>query len=233
MRSVAIAIAFTFSVAVPGLSEERTVTFTAPKIVNGGEDPGAAHAREAPAEMPVPRHLRFGKHPPVLPPGLGDVNPHFVESGFYIEAFWAVDVGKMNGYFIRGHFHPKDLATGYEAQHFGDASELHGLFVRAVDGRPFGLKSLRYRVTTNRELRRNESILGFTNYSAYVLVASSFTPKGSVRGQFTPFWAGPPIGNGTSLPWSTLYIRGFEYVTQAFIASSASVDFDDIVLELR
>ena len=38
------------------------------------------------------------------------------------------------------------------------------------------------------------------------------------------------MGNDSTLPWWTLHIVGFELVDQVYIASSASVDFDDIVL---
>jgi hypothetical protein len=38
------------------------------------------------------------------------------------------------------------------------------------------------------------------------------------------------VGNDTSLPWWPLRIFGFELVSQLYIASSASVDFDNIVL---
>jgi hypothetical protein len=39
-----------------------------------------------------------------------------------------------------------------------------------------------------------------------------------------------PLGNDPKLPWFTLRIFGFELVDRLFIASSASVDLDDIVL---
>jgi hypothetical protein len=63
-----------------------------------------------------------------------------------------------------------------------------------------------------------------------VLVGTSFDPRRAVRPQLTAFPVGVPIGNEVTLPWWQLPIFGFEYVTQVFIASSASVDLDDIVL---
>jgi len=166
-------------------------------------------------------------------PGAGLFNPSFIEQGFLVESFWAVNTGDANGYFVRGHFHPKNLETGFEAQHFGGPRELHGLFIRAVDGRPFSVKSLAYRVTRNRELGRSQSVVGFSNHDVKVLIARDFTPKLSVLGQFIQFGVGPPISNDTALPFQTLPIDGFGYVTQVFIASSASVDLDSIVLEIE
>lgn len=166
-------------------------------------------------------------------PGAGLFNPSFIEQGFLVESFWAVNTGDANGYFVRGHFHPKNLETGFEAQHFGGPRELHGLFIRAVDGRTFSVKSLAYRVTRNRELGRSQSVVGFSNHDVKVLIARDFTPKLSVLGQFIQFGVGPPISNDTTLPFQTLPIDGFGYVTQVFIASSASVDLDSIVLEIE
>jgi hypothetical protein len=151
--------------------------------------------------------------------------------GFLVEAFWAVKTGTREGYFLRAHFHPPDLSTGFEAQHLGHPNELHGLFIRSVDGKSFGLKSLRCRVTRNRQLPNKPlSIEGFNNFSVSVLVARSFDPRAPIRGQFVPIPAGMPVGNDPRLPWATLRIFGFELVNQLYLASSASVDFDDIVL---
>ncbi|MBI2525902.1 MAG: hypothetical protein HYV93_07945 [Candidatus Rokubacteria bacterium] len=165
-------------------------------------------------------------------PGPGRVNPSFVERGFVVEAFWAIRTGTPEGRFVAAHFHPKDLATGFEAQHWGYRDELHGVHIRALDGRAFRLKSLRYRVTRNRELRdRPFSIDGFSNFSVNVLISASFDPRLSVRTQFTAFPIGLALGNDPDLPFLTLPILGVERVTQLFVASSASVDLDDIVLE--
>jgi hypothetical protein len=151
-----------------------------------------------------------------------------------VEAFWAVKTGTGEGFFKRAHFHPADLSSGFEAQHLGNPDELHGLFIRSLDGKYFGLKSLRYRVTRNRQIpSKSLSIQGFSNYNVNVLVARSFDPRGSIRAQFVTFPAGLPVGNETNLPWWTLYISGFELVSQVYIASSASVDIDDIVLTRR
>jgi hypothetical protein len=46
-----------------------------------------------------------------------------------------------------------------------------------------------------------------------------------------------PVGLGTAVdpygPFSTLTVVTFENVRQVFVASTASVDFDDIVIELE
>jgi len=174
-------------------------------------------------DYPLPFALPFA-------PGQG-ANPSFVQEGFLVEAFWAVKTGKSDAYFLRAHFHPADLSTGFEAQHLGHPNELHGLFIRSLDGKRFGLKSLRYRVTRNRQIpNKPVSIEGFNNFSVSVLVARSFDPRAPILVQFVTFPVGMPVGNDPKLPWFTLRIFGFELVDQLFIGSSASVDLDDIVL---
>jgi hypothetical protein len=164
-------------------------------------------------------------------PGSGTANPSFVENGFLVEAFWSVRTGLPDGHFIRAHFHPADLSTGFEGQHYGHGDQLHGIYIRATDGKPFWLKSLRYRVTRNREIPRNPlSIQGFTNFNVQVLIGTTFDPHLSIRSQFVGFPVGMAVSSDRELPWSTLAVLGFERVTQVYIASSASVDFDDIVV---
>jgi len=169
----------------------------------------------------------------VLPsaPSLGGVDPGFVQAGFRVEAFWAANAGTPDAYFKPGHFHPPDLSSGFEAQHLGNPNELHGILIRSVDGKRFGLKSLRYRVTRNRQLPNKPfSLEGFSNFDVNVLVARSYDPRVPVRAQFVAFPVGLPVGNDLKLPWWTLRIFGFELVDRVYIASSASVDLDDIVL---
>src|SRR5205823_3045940 len=67
-------------------------------------------------------------------------------------------------------------------------------------------------------------------FDVQVLIARSFDPRDRIRPQFTPFPVGIPLGNDTNLPWATLRVFGFELVDQLYITSSASVDFDNIVL---
>ena len=163
-------------------------------------------------------------------PGGGN-NPSFVQEGFLVEAFWATRIGSFDAGFKHAHFHPPDLSSGFEAQHFGNANELHGLFIRSLDGKPFSLKSLRYRVTRNRQLpRRPLSIEGFNNFDVYILVGTAFDPRRMIRSQFVTFPVGLATGNDLTLPWWTLPVSGVGVVQQIFIASSASVDFDNIAL---
>jgi hypothetical protein len=191
-------------------------------------------ASEDRAVSSAPGVLRQSTGRLVPPPGDGLFNPSFIENGFLVESFWAIDTGRPNGHFIRGHFHPQHLETGFEAQHFGNPRELHGIFIRALDRRPFNLKSLAYRVTHNRELAgRSRSLVGFSHHDVKVLIATEFSPTGTVLGQFIPFPVGPPISNDPTVPFEILPIGGFSDVTQVFIASSASVDFDDIVIEVE
>jgi hypothetical protein len=161
-------------------------------------------------------------------------NQSFVENGMWVEAFWALHTGRPEGTFIRGHFHPQDLSTGFEGQHYGGTRELHGLYIKSVDGRPFWLKSLRYRVTRNRELPdQYKSIEGFNLYSVNILIGTSLFPKASIRSLFSMFSVGQPVGNDLDLPFYTLYVTGFEFVSEVFITSTASVDLDDIVVEMH
>jgi len=168
------------------------------------------------------------------PPGLRLGNPTFIQEGFLVEAFWAVYTGTNEAFFARAHFHPPDLSTGFEAQHLGHPKELHGIFIQSLDGKRFGLKSLQYRVTRNRQIPHKPiSIEGFSNYNVNVLVARSFDPRAPIRSQFTSFPVGLPMGNELTLPWFTLRIFDFELVDRVYIGSSASVDFDNIVLTRR
>ena len=187
--------------------------------------------RKEPQGRPVPMVTAFPDSLLPFAPAHGTANPSFVQAGFLVESFWAIKTGTSEGTFKGAHFHPADLSTGFEAQHLGNPNELHGIYIRSLDGKPFGLKSLRYRVTRNRQLPNKPlSIEGFSNFSVNVLVARSFDPRVPVRAQFIPFAVGLPAGNQPDLPWWTVRILGFEVVNKVYIASSASVDFDDIVL---
>jgi hypothetical protein len=185
--------------------------------------------------VPAPRAAGRPLETPIsFPPGRSLGNPSFVQEGFLVESFWAVNTGSSDAYFKRAHFHPPDLSTGFEAQHLGNPTELHGIFIRSVDGKHFGLKSLRYRVTRNRQIPKKPlSIEGFSNFNVSVLVARSFDPRAPIRTQFVSFPVGLPVDNDLSLPWWPLRVFGFELVSQLYLASSASVDFDNIVLTRR
>ena len=164
-------------------------------------------------------------------PGTGTENPSFVQEGFLVESFWAGKIGTREGFFKRAHFHPNDLSSGFEGQHLGNPDELHGLYIRSLDGKRFGVKSLRYRVTRNRQIPTKPlSIEGFSTFNVNVLIGRFFDPRTPIRIQFTALPIGLPVGNDLNLPWFTLRIFGFQLVDQVYIASTASVDFDDIVL---
>src|SRR5215470_17226086 len=167
-------------------------------------------------------------------PGQGTENASFRQEGFLVEAFWAQKTASREGSFKPSHFHPADLSTGFEAQHFAGVNDLHGIFIRSLDGKLFGVKSLRYRITRNRQIPRKPlSIDGFSTFDVQVLIAPSFDPRDRIRTQFRSFPVGLPLGNDANLPWMTLRVSGFELVDRLYIASTASVDFDDIVLTRR
>jgi hypothetical protein len=241
----------TLGIASPGFTQQTQHVITFDHVVVRGQvglydRPEIAHLEVPVAPKPAPppseRDPRQAKpftelpavalvSPLALAPGDGTRNPSFEQEGFLVEAFWAVGLGSASPHFKRAHFHPPDLATGFEAQHLGNSDELHGVFMRSLDGRPFGVKSLRYRVTRNRQLpTKPGSIEGFSNYNVNVLIARAFDPRRTIRGQFVSFPVGLAVGSDPTVPWWTLAISGFEMVEQVFIASSASVDFDDIVL---
>ena len=156
----------------------RSARFGSPGCASRGRPSRGRAPREPPAD-PTARPSRT--RPPLataFAPGDGTANPSFVENGFHVEAFWSVRTGSPQGHFIRAHFHPGDLSTGFEGQHYGHTHELHGIFIRAVDGKPFRLQSLRYRVTRNRQIPRNpSSIQGFSNFNVQVLIGTSFDPR--------------------------------------------------------
>jgi hypothetical protein len=214
----------------PGAAPREPLGWEKPSSLADPE-PDASKGTRRP-DVPLPRAARRPLESlKSVPPGRSLGNPSFIQEGFLVEAFWAVHTGSSDAYFKRAHFHPPDLSTGFEAQHLGNPTELHGIFIRSVDGKRFGLKSLRYRVTRNRQIPdRPISIEGFSNFNVSVLVARSVDPPLPTRSQFLSFPVGLPVGNNLSLPWFSLRIFGFELVEQLYLASSASVDFDNIVL---
>ena len=207
------------------------ITFDGVEVIRGRTETAARAHAAIEAEVAPELLDRMPGAALIFAPGLGR-NPYFLEQGFLVEAFWGVKTGRPEGRYVFAHFHQENLSNGFEGQHWGNADELHGVFIRAMDGRPFALRSLRYRITRNRQnpLKPN-SIEGFSNFNVNVLVAQRFDPRLSVRSQFTAFPVGIPLGNDPTLPFIKLLLFGFERVTQVFIASSASVDFDDIALE--
>jgi hypothetical protein len=157
----------------------------------------------------------------------GELHPNsanFTQDGAYVESFWADQIGSPAGFFTAGHFHIGIAGPGqgfFEGQHWNGFNQLQGFFVEAADGSPFSLQSLQFRVRST-----NPQIAGFSSGSTSVLLSTSFDPDFTVASQFTAFNVG-----GTSSTFSTLPITGFENVTRVFIASSSSVDFDNIVLD--
>src|SRR5215510_7059858 len=65
-----------------------------------------------------------------LEPAQGTEHASFRQEGFLVEAFWAQKTASREGSFKPSHFHPADLSTGFEAQHFAGVNDLHGIFIR-------------------------------------------------------------------------------------------------------
>jgi hypothetical protein len=151
---------------------------------------------------------------PTCSSSLNSSSSCFVEDGLEVEAFWGVNIGNSLGQFTSGHSHG---FSGEEHQHFNGADQLQGFLIRAVNGSAFNLKSLDY------QLASAFSIAGFSSADPKVLIGTSFNPTQSVASQFTAF----SIGSSSSP--QTLAISGFDNITQAFISSSASVNFDNVV----
>jgi len=242
----------TVGLATPGMAQRFEYVITFDNVVVEGtgtspDTPELAHREvigldavvaqgHAALSGGLPPKLTVRSPGSLLPfePGQGTENASFRQEGFLVEAYWAQKTASREGSFKPSHFHPADLSTGFEAQHFAGVNDLHGIFIRSLDGKLFGVKSLRYRVTRNRQMPRKPlSIDGFSTFDVQVLIARSFDPRDRIRTQFRAFPVGLPLGNDVNLPWMTLRVSGFELVDRVYITSTASVDFDDIVLTRR
>ncbi len=152
---------------------------------------------------------------PGATPQLNPSSSTFVESGVAVEAFWATSIGSPSGSFTGGHFH----GAGTESQHFNGSDQLQGFFLESADGTPFDLVSLDYRVSSTG------SINGYSPSNVQILLSPTFNPTQSVAAQFT----GVGVGGSVMSSFVTLPVTGFTNLTRVFIASSASVVFDNIV----
>jgi uncharacterized delta-60 repeat protein len=140
---------------------------------------------------------------------------HFVENRVWVEGF--TDSGTSFG--VGGL---TLTSSTYVTQSFLSKSQLRGFFIEAADGAPFTLASLKYRIGSTT------SVNGFTSSAVKVLVATTYDP--TLDGlQMQAF----SIGGSAQSTFSTLnFSNQFTDVTRLFIASSATVDFDDIVIRL-
>lgn len=157
--------------------------------------------------------------------GFNGTNEFFVEDGVHVEAFWA---DANSGSFVGGHFHIGPGSTGNaEFQHFNSESELQGFFIERADLSPFSLTSLDFLVTDTT------SIGGNSPSDVRIWLAPSFDPSFSFPHQFSSlsadFFSGGS-GAGT-LDLTVLPSLGFGNVTRVFITSTASVRFDNIVID--
>src|SRR5215468_10063479 len=141
--------------------------------------------------LPPKLTVRSPGSPLPFEPGQGTENASFRQEGFLVEAFWAQKTASREGSFKPSHFHPADLSTGFEAQHFAGVNDLHGIFIRSLDGKLFGLKSLRYRITRNRQMPRKPlSIDGFSTFDVQVLIAPRSTLATGSGPSFAPSLSG-------------------------------------------
>lgn len=143
---------------------------------------------------------------------------NFQEDGVHVEAIWApsTHIG-----FTQGHFH--HLEYGYETTHgFGDPDDegwydLQGFYLRMVDGRPFTLVSIDYRLRIDLQ-------------TTDILVATTLDPTLSFTGQFVH----QPVGRFAG--FRTLSFSGFEDLNEVFISSILTspnrhqIQFDNIVV---
>jgi len=81
-------------------------------------------------------------------------------------------------------------------QHLGNPTELHGIYIRSLDGKRFGVKSLRYRVTRNRQMPGKPS----ASRASTISMSMPSWPDRSIRGcRFAPSSCRFPLGS----PWGT------------------------------
>lgn len=143
---------------------------------------------------------------------------NFQEDGVHVEAIWAPST--HNG-LVQGHFH--HLEYGFETSHgFGvpDAQgsyDISGFYLRMVDGRPFSLRSIDYRLRV--QLQNTD-----------ILVSTTFDPTLPFLNQFVHF----PVGRFST--FRTLNITGFENVNQVYLSSILThpnytqIQIDNIVI---
>jgi len=169
--------------------------------------------------------IRFLNTPPVptghLPDTGGILIPtshNFQEEGIHVEAIWApsTHVG-----LTQGHFH--HLEFGFETSHgFGNADafgwhDLLGFYIKTLDGRPFSLRSIDYRL---RVYLLNTDILVSTQLDAT-------QPFG---GQFVHY----PVSKFST--FQTQNFTAHENVNQIFISSilagpnTEQIQWDNIVI---
>lgn len=143
---------------------------------------------------------------------------NFQEDGIHVEAIWApsTHVG-----FTQGHFH--HIENGFETSHgFGNADafgwhDLLGFYLRTLDGRPFSLRSIDYRLRVNL-------------LNTDILVSTTFSPTQPFGGQFVHH----PVGRFST--FQTQNFTQFENVNQVFITSILAhpnydqIQFDNIVI---
>ena len=164
----------------------------------------------------VSRTVSF-TNPSVISSGGGKLNNldgYFTEDNTWVEAF-----ADGTTTFSTGSL---SIASGGYLMQRNSGSSVRGLFIQAADGAAFTLSSLDYRLVATT------SLPGFSSSDVKVLVSRTFDPTMDAL-QMQQF----SIGSTVQSTFSTLgFGSQFTNVTGLFIASSASVDFDNIVIRI-
>jgi hypothetical protein len=171
------------------------------------------------AASAAPTVIDFDPQPTVLFDG---TNSYFDEGAFRVTAVWYAPVGAGSWTSVGGHFHtgPVSGSSGNtENQHFNGGDQLQGLVVTRIDGQAFSLSSLDYLVTGTT------SINGFSSTAVQVLLGADFSAAGAVAS------ATSSLAATMDGAFHTLAPGGFSSMTSLFISSSASMAFDNIVLD--
>lgn len=156
-----------------------------------------------------------------LPDTGGILHPtshNFQEDGVHVEAVWAPSTHEG---FIQGHFH--HIENGFETSHgFGDADaegwyDLQGFYLKMVDGRPFTLISIDYRLRVDLQ-------------NTDILATAELDPIQSFTGQFVHH----PVGRFST--FKTLTFSGFENLDHVFVSTvlafnnTDQIQYDNIVV---
>ena len=184
--------------------DQRVITFADPTIESGGD------------------HIGVGGR-------LVETDENFVENEIWVEAWWAQldnPNSSKDAEFISGHFHVASSPDWHIIQHGHSPSfegEYQGFFIEALDGRPFTLISIDYRLLTTDS--------GAPPFDTELLVATQLDPLLPIEDQSTAF----VISSATD--FSTLQFSQFSDVTRIYISVTLGpvqerLLWDNVVIDL-
>jgi len=165
---------------------------------------------------PVERSVSF-TNPAIISNGGGKVSnldAHFIEDRTWVEAFADGSTSFQTGSL-------SIASAGYLMQR-NSSSLVRGFYIEATDGAAFTLSSLDYRIAATT------SLPGFSSSDVKVLISTAFDPTkdASQMQQFS-------VGGTAQSTFTTLNLgTAFSNVSRLYISSSASVDFDNVVLHI-